>query len=133
MSLGVGWPLCLVFGYWSAAPGVLASFVAATWLINSGMGMMAVRNRSWIDAGLIAAVSGILWFAFESISRNAWSLAGSALYDSRYQWAVTRLFSEQEAFAANLVAPVLTAVASGSILTFVLYRRAKPPSPPLQP
>jgi len=121
-SLGVGWPLCLVLSFYLNASGLIALAVAATWLINSLTAMLVVRNRIWLIAALTTAAAGIAWI----IVGNPWDVAALKLFGADYHWAWATFFDGEPYGAIDLLLiPALTAAVAGSILTFLLYRRAE--------
>lgn len=122
LSLGVGWPLCLVLSFYLNAPGLIMLAVAATWLINSLTAMLAVRNRIWLIAVLTAAAASIVWIVLGS----PWDLAALKLFGADYHWAWATFFDGEPYGAIDLLLiPAVTAAVAGSILTFLLYRRAE--------
>jgi len=126
VSLGVGWPLCLVLSFYLNAPGLIVLAVAATWLINSLTAMLAVRNRIWLIAVLTAAAAGIIWIVLGS----PWDLAALKLFGADYHWAWLTFFAGEHYGAIDLLLiPAMTAAVAGSILTFLLYRRAEATEP----
>jgi hypothetical protein len=127
LTLGAGWLLCLVLGaYYQAAWLLLA--IAATWLINSLTAMLVVHNRIWWIAVLTAAAAGIAWI----IVGTPWQLAALKFFGADYHWAMATLFaSEKQIFPIDLlIGPAITAMVTGGILTFLLYRRAETPELP---
>jgi len=126
LSLGVGWPLCLILSFYLDAPGLILLAVAATWLINSLTAMLAVRNRIWLIAILTSATAGIVWI----ILGSRWDLAALKFFGADYHWALATFLGYVPYGAIDLLLiPAVTAAVAGSILTFLLYRQAETTEP----
>lgn len=122
VSLGLGWPLCLVLSFYLNAPGLIVLAVAVTWLINSLTAMLVVRNRLWLIAALTTAAASIVWI----ILGNPWDVAALKLFGANYHAAWATFFAGEHYGAVDLLLiPAVTAAVAGSILTFLLYRRAE--------
>ena len=95
--------------------------VAVTWLINSLTAMLVVHNRIWLIAGLTTAAASIVWI----ILGNPWDVAALKFFRSYTGPGLT--FFDDEPYGAIdlLLIPAMTAAVAGSILTFLLYRRAE--------
>jgi hypothetical protein len=101
--------------------GLILLAVAVTWLINSLTAMLAVRNRVWMIAVLTAAAAGTVWIIVD----NKWDLVALKLFGADYHWAWGTFFAYVPYGAIDLLLiPAVTAAAAGSVLTFLLYRRA---------
>ena len=121
-ALGVGWPLCLSVSLYLHTPGVILLAIAATWLINSLTAMLVVRNRIWLIAVLTTAAASIVWI----ILGNPWEVAALKFFGASYYWAWSNFFAGEPYGAIDLLLiPAMTAAVAGSILTFLLYRRAE--------
>jgi hypothetical protein len=121
-ALGVGWPLCLAVSFYLHTPGVILLAIAATWLINSLTAMLVVHNRIWLIAVLTTAAASIVWI----ILGNPWEVAALKFFGASCYCTWPDFFAGEPYGAIDLLLiPAMAAAVAGSILTFLLYRRAE--------
>jgi hypothetical protein len=124
--LGVGWPIWLALSFYQGSAVLIWLAIVATWFIASLAALRSVRNRIWMIAVLTAAAAGIAW----PIVGSAWNLAAVKFFGAAYYWPMPYLLSAESYTAVDmLLGPAITAAVAGSILTFLLYRRAEPVEP----
>jgi uncharacterized caspase-like protein len=120
LSLGIGSPLCLVLGFYLHGSGLMLAIVA-NWFIIGLTAMLGVHNRAWSFAVLTAATAGIAWIIFGT----PWQLAALKFFGVSNHWTMPSFLRAEYLSAIDLlIVPAITAIAAGSLLTFLLYRRA---------